>query len=101
MKAQMLHFPLCQESVTGMPRIEIELEFDMVYCFGTRLTPCTVYLFIFFSTRIYLQHIERPVKSDRPINIVFVRPYVRSSVDSLCRVITLQPLGIDLYNFKI
>ena len=25
----MLHFPLCRESVLGMPRIEIEFEFDM------------------------------------------------------------------------
>ena len=27
----MLHFPLCQEKVTGMPRIDIEFEFDMVF----------------------------------------------------------------------
>ena len=33
----MLHFPLCPESVLGMPRIEIEFEFDMVFCFGIRL----------------------------------------------------------------
>ena len=37
--AQMLHFLLCRESVTGMPRIEIEFEFDMVFCFGVRLAP--------------------------------------------------------------
>ena len=60
----------------GMPRIEIELKFDMVFCFGIRLAPYAV----FFSTRIYLQHIARPVESDRPINIVFVRPSVSSSV---------------------
>ena len=64
----MLHFPLCRESVTGMPRIEIEFEFDMVFCFGIRWAPYAV----FFSTRIYIQHIARPVESDRPINIVFV-----------------------------
>ena len=63
----------------GMPRIEIEFEFDMVFCFGIRLALYAV----FFSTRIYLQHIARPVESDRPINIVFVRPSVRSSVVSL------------------
>ena len=57
----------------GMPRIEKEFEFDMVFCFGIRLAPNA-----FFSTRIYLQHIARPVESDRPINIVFVRPFVRS-----------------------
>ena len=36
---QMLHFPLCWESVLGMPRIEIEFEFDMVFCFGMCLAP--------------------------------------------------------------
>ena len=71
--AQMLHFPLCRESVLGMPRIEIELEFDMVFCFGIRLAPCAV-----FSTRIYLLHIARPVESDRSLNILFVRPFFRS-----------------------
>ena len=73
----MLHFPLCRESVLGMPRIEIEFELDMVFCFGIRLAPYAV-----FSSRIYLQHIGRPVESVRPINILFVRPSVRSSVRS-------------------
>ena len=45
----------------------------MVFYFGIRLAPYTV-----FSIRIYLQHIARPVESDRPINIVFVRPFFRS-----------------------
>ena len=91
----MLHFPLCRESVLGMPRIEIEFEFDMVFCFGIRLALYAVLLllffccccccffvlfFLFFFTRIYLQHIARPIESDRPINIVFVRPSVRPSV---------------------
>ena len=67
----MLHFPLCRESVLGMTRTEIEFEFDMVFCVGIRLAP-----YVVFSTRIYLQHIARPVESDRPINIVFVRPSV-------------------------
>ena len=26
----MLHFPLCREKATGMPRIETEFEFDMI-----------------------------------------------------------------------
>ena len=39
----MLHFPLCRESVTGMPRIEIDFEFDMVFCFGIRLAPYAVF----------------------------------------------------------
>ena len=69
--AQMLHFPLCQEKVTGMPRTES--EFDMVFCFARRLAP-----YIVFSTQIYLQHIARPVESDRSINIVFVCPSVHS-----------------------
>ena len=53
----------------GMPRTEIKFEFDMVFCFGIRLAPYAV-----FSTWIYLQHIAKPVESDRPINIVFVCP---------------------------
>ena len=67
----MLHFPLCRESVLGMPRIEIEFEFDVVFCFGIRLSPYAI-----FSTWIYRQHIARPVESDRPTKIVFVRPSV-------------------------
>ena len=47
----------------GKPRTEIGFEFDMVFCFGIRLVPYAV-----FSTRIYIQHIARPVDSDRPIN---------------------------------
>ena len=61
----------------GMPRIEIEFEFDMVFCFGIHLAPYAV-----FSTRIYLQHIAQPVESDRPINIMFVRLSVPFSVVS-------------------
>ena len=55
----------------GMSRIEIEFEFDMVFCSGIRLAPYAV-----FSTRIYFQHNTRTVESDRPINIVFVHPSV-------------------------
>ena len=58
-----------------MPRIEIEFDFDMVFCFGIRLA-----LYAVFSTWIYLQHIARPVESDRPINIVFVRPSVLNRI---------------------
>ena len=58
----------------GMPRIEIVFEFDLVFCFDIRLALYTV----LFFTRIYLQHIARPVESDRHINIVFVRPFFRS-----------------------
>ena len=57
---------------------QVSFHFDMGFCFGIHLAPYAV-----FSTRIYLQHIARPVKSDRPINIVFVRPSVHSSVVSL------------------
>ena len=82
----------------GMPRIEIEFEFDMVFCFGTRLA-----LFAVFSTRIYRQHIARPVESVRPTNIIFVCPSVRLSIRSFfrCRAITLQPLVTDLSKFRI
>ena len=57
--------------MTGMPRIE--MEFDMVFCFGIRLAPYAV-----FSTWIYLQHIARPVESDRLLYFMFVRPFFRS-----------------------
>ena len=63
----------------GMLRIEREFEFDMVFSFGLRLAVYAV-----FSTRIYLQHIARPAESDRPLNIVFVRPSIRFSVVNLC-----------------
>ena len=36
------------ESVLGMPSIEIEFEFDMIFCFGMHLAAYAV-----FSTRIY------------------------------------------------
>ena len=80
--------------MTGKPRIEIEFEFDMVFCFGIRLAPYTV-----FSTQIYLQHIARPVESDRPINIVFFQPSVRPSFGS--QFTNVEPLGKDLCNFKM
>ena len=56
----------------GMARIEIEFEFDMVLCLGIRWHR----MLLFFLNRIYFQHIARLVESDRPINIVFVRPSV-------------------------
>ena len=57
----------------------------MVSCSGVCLALYAFFnvLYAFFITRIYLQHVARPVESDRPINIVFVRPSVRSSVVSL------------------
>ena len=63
----------------GMPSIETEFEFDMVFCFGIRLALYAV----FFSLGFTFQHNARPVESDRPINIVFVCPSVPSSVVSL------------------
>ena len=83
----------------GMPRTETEFEFDMVFCFDIHFTPYAVFLFIFFN-RNYLQHIAQPVEGDRPINIVFVRPSVLPKSVYECRVITLQPLAIDLCNLK-
>ena len=44
----------------------------MVFCFGIRLAPYA------FSTPTYLQRIARPVESDRPLILVFVRPSFRS-----------------------
>ena len=83
-----------------MPSIEIEIEFDMICWHNTFGTINCFFLFIyfylffvvvvvvvfflfFFFTRIYLQHIARPVESDCPINIVFVRPSVHFSVVNL------------------
>ena len=74
--------------------------FCFVFFFFVFFFVCMLLLFFFFFTRIYLQHIARPVESDRPINIVIVRPSVLSSIYE-CMVITLQPLGIDVCNFKI
>ena len=76
--ALILHFPLCREKVTGMPRIETVFEVDMVFCFGIRLAP-----YVVFSIRIYLPHIARPVDSNRSINIVLVRPSIRPSDQSV------------------
>ena len=42
----MLNVLLFRESVEGMSRIEIEFEFDMVFCFGTRLA---LYAVCFYS----------------------------------------------------
>ena len=64
----------------GMPRTEIEFEFDMVFCFGIRLAPYAV----FFFTWVYLQPTVRPDESDRPINIVFVLASVRPFFLSQC-----------------
>ena len=41
----MLPFPLCRESVLGMPRIEIEFEFDIVFCFGICVAAYAVFFF--------------------------------------------------------
>ena len=46
----MLHFPLSRESVLVMPRIEIEFEFDMVFCFGIKLA-LLFFVVVFFSLR--------------------------------------------------
>ena len=58
MKCANVAFPLCRESVMGMPRLEKEFEFDMVFRFGMCLAPYAV----FFFTRIYLQHIASLLK---------------------------------------
>ena len=68
----------------------------MVFCFGIYLA-----LYAVFSTRIYLQHIAWTVESDRPLNIMFVHLSIHFSIVYECRTITLQPLGIDLCNFKV
>ena len=45
----MLHFPLFWEQMMGMLRIEIELEFDMVFCFGIRLALYAVFFPLGFT----------------------------------------------------
>ena len=69
--------------------IEIEFEFDMVFCYGIPdgdaenwslsliWSSVLAYMYVwhhmlFFFTRIYLQHIGCHVEIDRPINIMFV-----------------------------
>ena len=45
----------------------------MIFCFGIRLAPYAIFPLGFtFNT------IARPIESDRPLNIVFVRPFFRS-----------------------
>ena len=78
----MLRFPLCRESVLGMPRTETEFEINMVFCFGIRLALYAVFIIIiiifFFSLSLgFTFNTLHAAESDRPINIVFVRPYVR------------------------
>ena len=73
MKCANVAFSVAPRIGAGMSRSGIEIEFVMVFCFGIRLATYSVY-----STQIYLQHIARPVVSDHPINIVFVRPSIRS-----------------------
>ena len=70
-----------------MPRSEIVYEFDMVFCFGICLAPYAV-----FSSRIYLQHIARLVESDRSITVVFVRPSIRPS-DQSVRCVHEETIG--------
>ena len=48
MKFVNVAFSLCRESVVGMPRTEIEFEFDMVFCFDIRLAPY-VFVVVVFS----------------------------------------------------
>ena len=71
-----------------MPRIETEFEFDMGFCFGIRFASYAVFFFFFFFffTRIYRQHIARPVESDRSItSCSSARPSVRLiSVFAVC-----------------
>ena len=55
----------------GMPRIEIEFEFDMVFCFGIRFAPYAVFPLGFTFNTLHLLKV---------INIVFVRPSDRPTV---------------------
>ena len=66
--AQMLRFLLCREKVTGMPRIEIK---SLNSIWSSVLAYVWLWI-LFFSTPINLQHIARPVESDRSIIIMSV-----------------------------
>ena len=81
--------------MTGMPRIEIEFEFDMVFCFGIGLAPYAVcflllfFLLFFFFVFFFFFHSDLPSthcttcwKSSSYKHRV-CRPSVRSSVVSL------------------
>ena len=74
-----------------MPRIEIEVEFDMVFCFGIRLAPYAVFFFLFIYSDL-TQHIARPVESDHSVNIMLVRPSIRPS-DQSVRCLHEETLG--------
>ena len=56
-----------------MPRIEIEFEFDMVFCFGVPLAPYAV-----FSLGFTFNTLHDLLKVVVLQNIVFVRPSFRS-----------------------
>ena len=96
----MLHFLLCREKLSGMPRIEIEFEFDMVFCFGMRLAQYAFFFFFpffffflfFFPLSDLPQHIARHAESDHSIYIVFVRPFIRPS-DQSFRCLHEETLG--------
>ena len=64
MKCANAAFSVCRESVLGMPRIEIEFEFDMIFCFGIRLAPYAVVFFVvfFFSLGFTFNTLHDPLK---------------------------------------
>ena len=90
---QMLHFPLCWESVLGMPRIEI-VQYGLLFwhTFGT--------VCCFFHSKIYHQQIAWPVESDCPINIVFVRSSVLSLFNWSCHMTKMAAMPIYGENLK-
>ena len=45
MKCAHVAFSVVPKSVLGMPRIETEFEFHMVFCFGIHLAPYAVFFF--------------------------------------------------------
>ena len=48
MKCADVAFSVVSRIGDGISRIELECEFDMVFCFGIRLAPHAVFFFFFF-----------------------------------------------------
>ena len=49
MKCANVAFSFVRESVTGIPRIEIEFQFNVVFCFGICLVPYGVFFPLGFT----------------------------------------------------
>ena len=71
-----------------MSRIEIEFEFNMVFCFSIRLAP-----YMFFSTQIYHQHIAQVLFCPLRFTI--------NTLHESCNVLKVNPSGNSCNVLKV